>query len=103
VARSAALGQGVLEPGDRGSLGQPVVSELGGATAYGSSLGFLSSLMDVGHSIGPLATGLLVYSVSIQFGYAVAAGLLIVAALMFSAVLWRARRAPIAPRAIDLG
>lgn len=70
-----------------------LVSELGGATAYGSSLGFLSSLMDVGHSIGPLATGLLVFAVSFQAGYGVAAVLLLVAALMFAFGLWRVRKA----------
>jgi len=69
-----------------------LVSELGGQSSHGASLGFLSSLMDIGHSVGPLATGLLVSTISFKAGYAVAGALLVVGAVAFALAMWRMRK-----------
>jgi len=68
-----------------------LISELGGQSSHGASLGFLSSLMDIGHSVGPLATGLLVSMISFKVGYTVAGALLVVGAAAFTLVMWRMR------------
>jgi DHA1 family multidrug resistance protein-like MFS transporter len=63
-----------------------LVSEIGGKTAHGSSIGVLSSVMDIGHSVGPLATGLIVGAYSYQMGFGVASVMLLLGAAIFSAV-----------------
>ena len=63
-----------------------LVSEIAGRTAHGSSIGVLSSVMDIGHSIGPLATGVLVGAFSYQTGFGVASVLLLLGAVLFSMV-----------------
>jgi dipeptide/tripeptide permease len=50
---------------------------------HGSSIGVLSSVMDVGHSVGPLVTGLVVGAVSFLAGFGLASVLLIVGAIVF--------------------
>lgn len=54
------------------------VSELAKAGAYGSAMGVLSTIMDVGHSTGPMVTGLLVVAFGYQTAFA-AVGVLLVA------------------------
>jgi DHA1 family multidrug resistance protein-like MFS transporter len=60
-----------------------LVSDLARQDAYGAALGILSSIMDVGHSAGPIVGGLLVSA----FGYPAAFGsvavFLIVTAIVF--------------------
>lgn len=63
-----------------------LVSEIAGRSAHGSAIGVLSSVMDIGHSIGPLATGLIVGAFSYQLGFGIASALLLVGAALFSAV-----------------
>jgi len=60
-----------------------LISDLTRATAYGTSLGVLSSVMDIGHSTGPMITGLLVQSYGNICAFSVVAGILILAALIF--------------------
>ena len=60
-----------------------LVTELGGATAHGSSIGVLSSIMDIGHSIGPFLTGILVTLYSFQIGFGLAAVVMLAGALAF--------------------
>ncbi len=71
-----------------------LVSDLSRASSYGSALGVLS-IMDVGHSSGPAVVGFLV--VSWQYGpaFAVVAGVLLVGAALFYALV----RDPISKRA----
>jgi len=65
-----------------------LVSELAGRHAHGSAIGFLSSIMDIGHSAGPLATGIIVGAYSYQAGFAVAGALLILGAVIFTGGVW---------------
>jgi DHA1 family multidrug resistance protein-like MFS transporter len=60
-----------------------LVCELAGCSAHGSAIGVLSSIMDIGHSLGPLITGAIVTLVSFQLGFGVAATLLLVGAFAF--------------------
>jgi len=64
-----------------------LVSDLAQQNAYGAALGILSSIMDVGHSTGPMVGGLLVSA----FGYATAFGsvavVLIATAIVFLIVV----------------
>jgi len=65
-----------------------LVSELAGRSAHGSAIGVLSSIMDVGHSAGPLATGVIVGLYSYQAGFAVAGVLLLLGAAIFTTGVW---------------
>jgi MFS family permease len=60
-----------------------LVCELAGCSAHGSAIGVLSSIMDIGHSLGPLITGAIVTLVSFQLGFGLAAVLLLVGAFVF--------------------
>lgn len=66
-----------------------LVTELGGATAHGSSIGVLSSVMDIGHSVGPFLTGIIVTLYSFQFGFSIAACIMLVGAVIFWATVGR--------------
>ncbi len=59
------------------------VSELAKAGNYGSALGVLSTIMDVGQSTGPIVTGLLVASAGYRPAFFFVASLLIVGTLGF--------------------
>ena len=69
------------------------VSELAKAGSYGSALGVLSTIMDVGHSTGPMVTGLLVVALGYQTSF------LAIAILLFAgtAVFWIAAGPPRTP------
>ena len=60
-----------------------LVSDLSRAAAYGASLGVLSSVMDVGHSTGPMVAGLLVAAWGYGPAFALTAVLLAVCAAIF--------------------
>jgi dipeptide/tripeptide permease len=55
--------------------------------------------MDIGHSAGPLMTGIVVGLVSFQLGFGIAGVLLLVGALLFAALVWKgpAHAAPARP------
>lgn len=72
-----------------------LVTEIAGSSAHGSSIGVLSSVMDIGHSVGPLVTGMVVGAVSFMAGFGLAAVLLVVGAIFFTVEM----RAPIAKKA----
>ena len=61
-----------------------LVSDLSRAVAYGASLGVLSSVMDVGHSTGPMVTGLLVAAWGYGPAFALVAVLLTTYAAIFA-------------------
>ena len=69
-----------------------LASDLAHQDAYGAALGILSSIMDVGHSTGPMVGGLLVGA----FGYATAFGtvaaILMVTAIVFLIVIRQHQR-----------
>lgn len=64
-----------------------LVSDLSRATAYGSALGVLSSVMDIGHSTGPMFTGLMVATWGYRPAFGLAAGLLVAFAVLFHALV----------------
>ena len=64
-----------------------LVSDLSRATAYGASLGVLSSVMDVGHSTGPMAAGLLVAAWGYGPAFVLIAAMLTVCAAIFAALV----------------
>jgi DHA1 family multidrug resistance protein-like MFS transporter len=72
-----------------------LVTEIAGSSAHGSSIGVLSSVMDIGHSVGPLVTGMVVGAISFMAGFGLAAVLLVVGAVFFAVEM----RAPIAKKA----
>ena len=61
-----------------------LVSDLSRAAAYGTSLGTLSSVMDVGHSAGPMVTGLLVAAWGYGPAFTLVAAVLVVCAAIFA-------------------
>ncbi|MDY6878539.1 MAG: MFS transporter [Chloroflexota bacterium] len=68
-----------------------LVSDLSRAAAYGASLGVLSSVMDVGHSTGPMVTGLLVAAWGYGPAFALVAALLVICTFIFATLMYRAR------------
>jgi MFS transporter, DHA1 family, multidrug resistance protein len=64
-----------------------LVSDLSRASAYGSALGVLSSIMDVGHSSGPAIVGFLVVYWHYGPAFALVAGVLVVGAVLFYALV----------------
>lgn len=66
-----------------------LVSERAGPSKHGSSIGLLSSIMDVGHSLGPLATGILIGAFSFTFGFGIAGLVLLAGAFAFTVIVWR--------------
>ena len=61
-----------------------LVTEIAGASAHGSSIGVLSSIMDIGHSSGPFVIGAMVGAFSFTAGFGLAGGLLVVGAMLFA-------------------
>jgi len=51
--------------------------------AYGSALGVMSTIMDVGHASGPIATGYLIGAMGYRGGHPVVGGVLLSVALLF--------------------
>jgi len=61
-----------------------LVTEIAGTSAHGSSIGVLSSIMDVGHSSGPFITGIVVGALSYAVGFGLAGVLLVMGAVFFA-------------------
>ncbi len=64
-----------------------LVSDLSRATAYGASLGVLSSVMDVGQASGPMVIGLVVSAYDYRVAFALVCGVLLVAAVSFASLI----------------
>jgi MFS family permease len=75
-----------------------LVSDLSRASAYGASLGVLSSIMDVGQSTGPMIVGLLVGTWGYQLGFGFVTAVLLVASAAF-VTLMPAQRAAVKAQA----
>ena len=61
-----------------------LVSDLSRASAYGASLGVLSSVMDVGQASGPPLVGLVITIWGYPLGFALICAVLLAAALLFA-------------------
>jgi MFS family permease len=68
-----------------------LVSDLAAGT-YGSALGVMSTIMDVGHASGPIVTGQLIKAKGYRFGYPVVGGVLLLVALLFPVMVQRPGR-----------
>lgn len=64
-----------------------LVSDLTRASAYGSTLGVLSSIMDVGHSSGPPVAGILVVAWNFGPAFAAVAAVMAIGAVVFLALV----------------
>jgi len=60
-----------------------LVADLARSQSRGSALGILSSIMDVGHSSGPMVTGVLIGAYSYQLAFRIVGIALIVVSLIF--------------------
>jgi DHA1 family multidrug resistance protein-like MFS transporter len=60
-----------------------LVADLARSQSRGSALGILSSIMDVGHSSGPMVTGVLIGAYSYQVAFRIVGIALIVVSLIF--------------------
>jgi len=74
-----------------------LVSDLTRGGAYGSALGVLSSIMDVGHASGPVIGGLLVQAVGYGGAFAAIGGMLALATLAFVSLIREPRLEAKAP------
>jgi DHA1 family multidrug resistance protein-like MFS transporter len=63
-----------------------LVADVSKAKHYGTSLGVLSSIMDVGHASGPIVTGFVLGALHYAGTYRALAGLMVVAMLVFLAL-----------------
>jgi MFS family permease len=99
AALSALFGLGVAAvTGSTSAL----VSDLSRASAYGASFGVLSSVMDIGHSAGPMVAGLLVVAWGYGPAFALVAALLVACAALFAALMRPEARKPETERRIRL-
>jgi MFS family permease len=67
------------------------VAEVGREENLGASLGALSSIMDIGHSTGPLIAGVVITATTAAAGFLTAACVCLIVALLFSAMVFRPR------------
>lgn len=63
------------------------IGDLSADEAHGSAMGILGSVMDIGHTTGPLVAGLVAATLGYRAAFSVGAGLLVV----MSAVFWTTR------------
>ena len=66
-----------------------LVADLARSQSRGSALGILSSIMDVGHSSGPMVTGVLIGAYSYQLAFGIVGIGLIVVSLIFGFMMRR--------------
>jgi MFS family permease len=65
------------------------VAEVVRTQRIGASLGGLSSIMDIGHSMGPFAAGFIITAVNVAAGFFAAAVVCVIASLLFAAFVLR--------------
>lgn len=64
-----------------------LVADLSQASSHGSALGVLSSVMDIGHSTGPMVGGLLISAYHYDIAFGIVGGSLVLASLVFGLVM----------------
>ncbi len=65
------------------------VADLAPGEARGAALGFMSTIMDVGQTVGPILLGAILVSRSYQLGFVVIAALVLLAMVLFGVVALR--------------
>lgn len=66
-----------------------LVADLSSYYNYGSALGILSSIMDIGHSAGPMVGGLLISALHYNTAFGIVGGVLIIASVIFGVIMKR--------------
>jgi DHA1 family multidrug resistance protein-like MFS transporter len=74
-----------------------LVADLARESSYGGALGILSSVMDIGHSTGPMAGGLLIAAYNYKTTFGIIGGILAFTSLVFGLVMRRIPRSKISP------
>jgi len=69
-----------------------LVADLARGSSYGGALGVLSSVMDIGHSTGPMAGGLLIAAYNYKTTFGIIGGILAFTSLAFGLVMRRIPR-----------
>jgi DHA1 family multidrug resistance protein-like MFS transporter len=75
-----------------------LVADLAGESSYGGALGILSSVMDIGHSTGPMAGGLLIATYNYRTTFGVIGGILAVTSLAFGLIMRQISRNKSSPK-----
>ncbi len=63
------------------------IADLSRKEAYGSAMGLLGSIMDIGHTTGPLVSGIIAYNFGIAKSFLGASVLMVFAGIFFAATL----------------
>lgn len=66
-----------------------LVADLSRSQGRGGALGILSSIMDVGHSSGPMVAGVLISTYSYRMAFGIVGAVLVVASLLFGFIMRR--------------
>lgn len=66
-----------------------LIADLSSYYSYGSALGIESSIMDIGHSTGPMVGGLLISSLHYNTAFGIVGGSLVVASIVFWLIMKR--------------
>lgn len=66
-----------------------LVADLSKSSSHGGALGVLSSVMDIGHSTGPMVGGLLISALNYKTAFGIVGGLLPVAGMAFGLIMRR--------------
>jgi len=74
-----------------------LVADLAKDSSYGGALGILSTVMDIGHSTGPMAGGLLIAAYNYKTTFGVIGGILAFTSLIFSLVMRQIPRSKTSP------
>ena len=74
-----------------------LVADLAKDSSYGGALGMLSSVMDIGHSTGPMAGGLLIAAYNYKTTFGVIGGILAFTSLVFGLVMRQISRSKTLP------
>jgi predicted MFS family arabinose efflux permease len=69
------------------------IADLARKETYGSAMGMLGSVMDIGHTTGPLAAGVIASAFGFRMSFVGASGILVLASMLFAAMMFRKQRA----------
>lgn len=69
-----------------------LVADLSKASSHGGALGVLSSVMDIGHSTGPMVGGLLVSALNYKATFGIFGGIMAIAGLAFGLIMHQISR-----------
>jgi len=64
-----------------------LVADLSRSSSHGGALGVLSSVMDIGHSAGPMIGGLLISALDYKTTFGIVGGILVTASLVFGFIM----------------